>query len=111
MHDDDVFPALCSIEGSWTDVIMVNPSHGLDELKHLIDRLSHSSPVGSKEDIESNKSDESNKTVDTITVQWAGKDKQLFPKETLLTEDNCESALRMMANQDIFEVKMKNTPE
>ncbi len=30
-------------------------------------------------------------------VKWAseGRDKQLFPKETLLTDDNCEAILRV----------------
>ena len=44
-----------------------------------------------------------------IKVRWGGKDKQLFPKETLVTEDNCESVLRMMAigvGQDVFDVKL-----
>jgi hypothetical protein len=58
------------------------------------------------------KSKEAKETVKQIKVKWSseGRDKQLFPKETLLTEDNCEPVLRMMAigvGKDVFDVKME----
>lgn len=91
-------------------VILVNPGHDLDELKQSMESLSTSSP-NCQEFMSKYKSKESKDTVDTIKVRWGGKDKQLFPKETLLTEENCEAVLRMMAigvGQDVFDVKMKS---
>jgi len=51
-------------------------------------------------------------TVREITVKWAadGRDSRTFVKETLLTEENIEPVLRMMAvgvGKDIFDVKVK----
>jgi hypothetical protein len=58
------------------------------------------------------KSKESSETVKQISVLWAseGRDKQLFPKRTILTEDNCEPILQMMklgGSKDVFDVKME----
>lgn len=51
-------------------------------------------------------------TVREITVKWAaeGRDSRVFVKETLLTEENIEPVLRMMAvgvGKDVFDVKVK----
>jgi hypothetical protein len=47
-----------------------------------------------------------------VTVKWAaeGRDSRVFVKETLLTEENIEPVLRMMAvgvGRDVFDVKVK----
>lgn len=91
-------------------VILVNPGHDLDELKQSMESLATSSP-NCAEFMSKYKSKESKETVKQIKVKWGGKDKQLFPKETVLTEDNCEAVLRMMAvgvGQDVFDVKTEN---
>lgn len=49
-------------------------------------------------------------------MRWAseGRDKQLYPRETVLTEENCEPVLRMMAigvGRDVFDVKMDRSGE
>jgi hypothetical protein len=51
-------------------------------------------------------------TVREVTVKWAaeGRDSRVFVKETLLTEENIEPVLRMMAvgvGKDVFDVKIK----
>lgn len=51
-------------------------------------------------------------TVTGIKVRWAseGRDTKLFPKETTLTEDNCEAVLRMMAigsSKDVLDVTLE----
>jgi hypothetical protein len=51
-------------------------------------------------------------TVTEVTVKWAaeGRDSRVFVKETLLTEENIEPVLRMMAvgvGKDVFDVKVK----
>ncbi|KAK4985755.1 hypothetical protein LTR28_002102, partial [Elasticomyces elasticus] len=52
--------------------------------------------------------------VTEVMVKWAteGRDKQLFPRQTLLTEDNCEAVLRMMqvgVGKDVIDVKVEKT--
>ena len=51
-------------------------------------------------------------SVREITVKWAaeGRDSRVFVKETLLTEENLEPVLRMMAvgvGKDVFDVKVR----
>jgi hypothetical protein len=51
-------------------------------------------------------------TVREVTVKWAGegRDSRVFVKETLLTQENIEPVLRMMAvgvGKDVFDVKIK----
>jgi len=51
-------------------------------------------------------------SVREVTVKWAaeGRDSRVFVKETLLTEENIEPVLRMMAvgvGKDVFDVKIK----
>jgi hypothetical protein len=51
-------------------------------------------------------------TVREITVKWAGegRDSRVFVKETLVTEENIEPVLRMMAvgvGKDVFYVKVR----
>jgi hypothetical protein len=59
------------------------------------------------------KSKDTKETIKEIKVRWAteGRDKQLFPRETILTEENCEPVLRMMAigvGKDVFDVKLES---
>lgn len=89
----------------------MNPGHDIDELKQSISTLASSSP-NCAEFLSKYKSKGTTETVTEIKVKWAseGRDKQLFPKETILTEDNCEPVLRMMAigvGKDVFDVKME----
>ena len=91
-------------------VILVNPGHDLDQLKQSMLTLVASSP-NAAEPLSRYKSKESKDVVKEIKVKWAGegRDKQLFPKETLLTEGNCEPVLRMMQvgiGKDVFDIKL-----
>lgn len=93
----------------------MNPGHDLDELKQSMEALVVSSP-NCQEFMSKYKSKGSKEAVKEIKVKWGGKDKQLFPKDTILTEENCEAVLRMMAvgvGQDVFDIKTEsvNTEE
>ncbi|KAK3676915.1 hypothetical protein LTR78_003119 [Recurvomyces mirabilis] len=104
------FPALFMIEGSNRhEIILVNPGHDLDELKQSMEKLAALSP-NCQEILSKYRNKDSVDHISEVKVRWGGKDKQLFPKETLLTEDNCEPVLRMMAigvGQDVFDVKLE----
>ena len=96
-------------------VIIVNPGHDIDELKQSIETLAASSP-NCAEVLSAYKGKGTKETVSEIKVKWSaeGRDKQLFPKETILTEDNCEPVLRMMAvgvGKDVFDVKLVKSKE
>lgn len=59
------------------------------------------------------KSKETKDTVKQIRVKWAseGRDKQLFPRETILTDENCEAVLRMMSlnlSKDVFDIRLES---
>jgi len=93
---------------SWKTVILVNPGHDLEDVKQAIEGMANSSP-NAAEFLGKYRSKDVKETVDQIRVKWSGRDTQLFPKETLLTEDNCEAVLRMMAigsGRDVFDVKL-----
>ncbi|TKA24305.1 hypothetical protein B0A50_06775 [Salinomyces thailandicus] len=108
------FPALFTIEGTNRhEIILVNPGHDIAELKQSIESLTNSSP-NCAEFMSAYKDKNVKETVGEIRVKWAseGRDKQLFPRETILTEDNCEPVLRMMAigvGKDVFDVKMRRS--
>ena len=108
-------PSSCPARAMHADrqsVILVNPGVDLDELKQTIEKLSASSP-NAVEFMHKYKSKEATESVKEIRVKWAseGRDKQLFPRETVLTEENCEPVLRMMAigvGKDVFDIKMQS---
>ncbi|KAK0784890.1 hypothetical protein LTR91_017949 [Friedmanniomyces endolithicus] len=104
-HD---FPALFTVEGSSRHE--VNPGHDVDQLRASMEKLASSSP-NCQEFMSKHRSKDIVEKVGEIKVKWAseGRDKQLFPKETLLTDDNCEAILRMMAiggGKDVFDIKL-----
>ena len=89
----------------------MSESSSLSELKEKMQDLMASSP-NAAEFLGKYRNKETKDTVKDITVKWSteGRDKQLFPRETILTEDNCGAALRMMAvgvGKDVFDVKLQ----
>jgi len=109
-HD---FPVMFTIEGSNRhEVLIVNPGHDLDQLKKSMEALMATSP-NAAEVLFKYRSKDIKDTIKEIKVRWAteGRDKQLFPRETILTEENCEPVLRMMAigvGKDVFDVKLES---
>ena len=91
-------------------VILVNPGYDLDQLKKAVEDVASTS-TNAVEILYKYRSKESKDSVKEIRVRWSRNDKQLFPKETILTEDNCEPVLRMMAlgaGKDVFDVKLES---
>lgn len=48
-----------------------------------------------------------------IRVRWSveGRDSKIFPRETKLTDENCEAVLRMMAigvGKDVFDIRVES---
>jgi len=92
-------------------VILVNPGIDLHELTSKIDHLIATSP-NAAEFMGKYRSKDISESVREITVKWAaeGRDSRVFVKETLVTEENIEPVLRMMAvgvGKDVFDVKVK----
>jgi len=92
-------------------VILVNPGLELRELTSRIEHLIATSP-NAGEFLGKYRSKDVTETVKEIVVKWAseGRDSRVFVRETLLTEENLEAVLRMMAvgvGKDVFDVKVK----
>ncbi|KAM0708804.1 hypothetical protein Q7P35_005457 [Cladosporium inversicolor] len=106
------FPALFTIDNSSRhEFILVNPGIDLHELTSKINNLIATSP-NAGEFMGKYRSKDISETVREITVKWAaeGRDSRVFVKETLVTEENIEPVLRMMAvgvGKDVFDVKVK----
>ncbi|KAK4503118.1 hypothetical protein PRZ48_006545 [Zasmidium cellare] len=106
------FPVLFTIDGSNRhEVILVNPGLDLEQLKETVQGVLESPNCA---EILSNYRNKENKDeVGDIRVKWSseGRDKQLFPKDTLLTDDNVEPVLRLMSasgiGKDTFDIKLK----
>ena len=88
----------------------MNPGHDLEQLKAKVAELATSSP-NCAEFMSKYKSKDSSEAVKEIRIKWAseGRDKQLFPRETVLTDDNTEPILQMIklgGSKDVLDVKM-----
>lgn len=94
-------------------MILVNPGLDLDQLKDTIQGTLESPNCA--EILSNYRKKEQKDEVGEIRVKWSseGRDKQLFPKETVLTDDNVEPVLRLMwasgAGKDTFDIKLKQS--
>ena len=90
---------------------MVNPSYDTKQITQAMETLLASSP-NAAEPLFKYRNKESKDVVKEIRVRWGkGNSKQWFPKETILTEENREPVLRMMAvgvGKDVFDVKVES---
>jgi hypothetical protein len=89
----------------------VNPGIDLQDLTSKINNLIATSP-NAAEFMGKYRSKDISETVREITVKWAGegRDSRVFVRETLVTEENIEPVLRMMAvgiGKDVFDVKVR----
>lgn len=92
-------------------VILVNPGLDLEQLRETIQGVLESPNCA--EILSNYRSKENKDEVGDIRVKWSldGRDKQLYPKETILTDDNVEPVLRLMSasgvGKDTFDIKLK----
>lgn len=92
-------------------MILVNPGLDLEQLKETVQGVLESPNCA--EILSSYRNKENKDEVGDIRVKWSseGRDKQLFPKDTLLTDDNVEPVLRLMSSsgvgKDTFDIKLK----
>jgi len=89
----------------------VNPNLSLPSLTSQIERVIATSP-NAGEFLGKYRSKDVTETVKEIVVKWAseGRDSRTFVRETLVTEENLEAVLRMMAvgvGKDVFDVKIR----
>ncbi|KAL1586238.1 hypothetical protein WHR41_05396 [Cladosporium halotolerans] len=106
------FPALFTIDGSARhEILLINPGLSLADLTTQIESLLSSSP-NAQEFMGKYRGKDVREAVREVTVKWAaeGRDSRVWVRETLLTEENVEAVLRMMAvgvGRDVFDVKVK----
>jgi hypothetical protein len=92
-------------------VILINPNLDLPSLTSQIEHTIATSP-NAGEFLGKYRSKDVTETVKEIVVKWAseGRDSRTFVRETLVTEENLEAVLKMMAvgvGKDVFDVKIK----
>lgn len=92
-------------------VILIDSGSSLDELKEAMQSVMNASP-NAAEFMSKYRNKESKDAVEVIRVRWGreGRDSSIFPRETILTEDNCGAVLHMMAvsvGKDVFDVKLQ----
>lgn len=91
-----------------TAVILVNPGLEMQQLKEAMRAVLESPNCA--EVLSKYRSKENRDVISEIRVKWCSDHhKQLWPKQTLLTAENIEPVLRMMAlkaGKEIFDVKI-----
>lgn len=93
-------------------VILVNPGHDLSQLKSAMASQMDSSP-NCQEFMHKFASKESKEMIREVRVRWSveGRDGKIFPRETKITDDNCEAVLSMMAfgiGRDVFDIRVES---
>ncbi|KAI9657378.1 MAG: hypothetical protein M1821_003059 [Bathelium mastoideum] len=109
------FPVVFTIDtSSRHDLLIVSNKTTLSDLRNQISNLAAASPNCAEFMAKYKKKDEGGvkETVDEIKVKWAaeGRDAKIFPKETVVTDENAAAVFRMMElgnGKDVLEVHME----
>lgn len=107
------FPILFTVgQSNKHEVMIINPGQGIKELSDKVKELVASSPNCSEPLSKYAKKSESK--VSEIKVRWSGEPREakLWPTSTILTEDNSEALLSLVAlhgGKDILEVTITQT--
>ena len=109
------FPIVFNIgNSSRHEVILINAGHSIQDLSSRIESLAASS-VNCEEPLARYKKKGEAEKVTEIKVRWAseGRDSKIFPKSTILTDDNTEAILSLIGSsggKDVLEVSMQAPP-
>ncbi|KAF2232220.1 hypothetical protein EV356DRAFT_505630 [Viridothelium virens] len=111
------FPVVFTISSSSRhDFLILSTKTSLADLRNQISALAASSPNCAEFMSKYKKKDENaaKETVSEIKVKWAaeGRDQKIFPKETVVTEENAQAVFRMMDlgnGKDVLEVQMEQS--
>ncbi|KAI9698553.1 MAG: hypothetical protein M1820_007443 [Bogoriella megaspora] len=109
------FPVVFTINASSKhDLLIISNKTSLSELKNQISTFASTSPNCQELLSKYKKKDDSapKETVTEIKVKWAaeGRDTKIFPKETVVTEENAAAVFRMMElgnGKDVLEVDLQ----
>ena len=91
---------------------MVNLGQDLAQLKEAMAAQVESSP-NCQEFMHKYASKETRETIREVRVRWSveGRDGKIFPRETKVTDENCEAVLKMMAvgvGMDVFDIRVES---
>ncbi|RMZ19734.1 hypothetical protein D0859_16267 [Hortaea werneckii] len=126
MAEDHEFPILFTIEGSSRheaiqkkkNFLLTSPTHTLSTLQTALTNLATTSP-NCAEFMSKYRNRNITETVSEIRVRWAiadsgtpaasGRDGKIWPKETVLTEENFRAVMRLLewgGGRDVLDVRM-----
>ncbi|KAI6838796.1 hypothetical protein KC365_g17365 [Hortaea werneckii] len=119
MAEAHEFPVLFTIEGSSRhEVILTSPTQTLSTLQTHLTNLVATSP-NCAEFMSKYRNRSITETVSEIRVRWAiadsgtpggsGRDGKIWPKETVLTEENFQAVMRLLewgGGRDVLDVRM-----
>jgi len=107
------FPIVFNIDNSSRhEVILITTDDSLEDLKKKIADIVPKS-VNCEEFMAKYKKKDQQETVSSVKVKWsvAGRDKQTFPAETKLTDENVEAVLMLIESsgigKDVLEVSLE----
>ena len=111
------FPAVFTIDSSSRhDLLIISTKTSLADLRKQISTAAASSPNCAEFMAKYKKKDEgaAEETVTEVKVKWAaeGRDAKVFPKETIVTDENAHAVFRMMEQgngKDVLEVQMEKS--
>ncbi|PNS20215.1 hypothetical protein CAC42_5665 [Sphaceloma murrayae] len=105
------FPVLFTIGiSNKHDVILVDPSSSMKDLYSQIQSIIEKSP-NCEEKLSKYSKTKSTHTVTGVKVRWSGEPREarLWPSGTIITEDNIEASLNLVAlhsGKDVLEVEV-----
>ncbi|KAL1296652.1 hypothetical protein AAFC00_000134 [Neodothiora populina] len=115
MSKSSDFPVVFTIGGSSRhEIVFINPGFTIDDISKKVEGLASTS-VNCQEPLAKYKKKGEPEKVSSIKVRWAteGRDTRLYPKHTVLTEDNCEAVLTLVGQsggKDVLDVDMQGAP-
>lgn len=106
------FPIVFSIGGSGRhEVIFINPGLSIQDISAKVEGIVTTSK-NCEEPLAKYKKKGEPEKVTQIEMRWSreGRDTTIFPKSTIITEDNIEAVLSLAGGNDVLDIEMTAPP-
>ncbi|GAB7349803.1 hypothetical protein MBLNU459_g0515t2 [Dothideomycetes sp. NU459] len=106
------FPIVFTVGGSGRhEVIFVNPGLSIQDISSKVESLVPASK-NCEEPLSKYKKKGETEKVTEIKMRWSreGRDTTIFPKATVITEDNIEAVLSLANGHDVLDIEMAAAP-
>lgn len=106
------FPIVFSIGGSGRhEVVFVNPGLSIQDISAKVEGIVSTSKNCEEPLAKYKKKGEASKVTE-IQMRWSreGRDTTIFPKSTVITEDNIEAVLTLANGNDVLDIELTAPP-